>query len=219
MAQKCYAKIIFHNVNTKFNKDLTDFLERTIETANIRGRMIFTFQLVNNKELAQIKNQGITKLPAMIIEKRHILGVSSIIEDIQIRIKTSNAQLSAKTDDELIADYQQQFIHEGVGLNGKQHIIADEPENEEENVNYAERCAKESQRRGITAEPPRANAPMMRQAQNQRPNNVEEFTPRKVDPMDEVRQSLKNTSRNANNKEAQQDDAMMSALIDRMGMD
>ena len=100
------ASIVFNDTASQFNKDLTDFLNRHLENAIRRGGIKFQFTIAKPADLADLRQKGIKRLPAMIINNQYYISVPNIIKEIRSRIKNSNNVVPEKSEDELIREYQ-----------------------------------------------------------------------------------------------------------------
>jgi len=143
------AKIIFNDTASQFNKDLTDFLRRNLETAIRRGQMTFHFKIAKTSDIAELRNMGIKRLPAMLINNRHFIGVPDIIGEIRNRVKNSKAEAPTKTDEEVIREFQIASLG-NVTKDEEGHFkIVDDPE-ADENEDMMAKYNREIERRNLT---------------------------------------------------------------------
>jgi hypothetical protein len=105
------AELVFNDKPSKFNKDLTEFLKRNIETIVMKGQLKFRFKIAAAGDMHVLRDRGITHLPAMIIDKQNFVSVPSIIGELQKRVKTSRGVAPPKNDDEVVMEY----LHKEIG--------------------------------------------------------------------------------------------------------
>ena len=225
------ASIIFADSASRFNKDLTDYLKRNIETAIRRGGLSFIFKIARPTDLSNLRQKGVKRFPAMLINDEPYVGVPAIIQEIQKRIRTNKTVALDKTADEEIRDYHTQILGNIVkNAEGKLEVKDRDDDDDKETMSaqLQAKFNKEIQKRGnsIGHGETQNNQPS-RQAtrdteetnynvrSNQRPraNNVNID-----DPMADAKESLRRISKNATGEDAQ-DDALMGTLLARMGME
>jgi hypothetical protein len=155
------ATIYFNDSASRFNKDLVDFLRRNLEKAVRQGRLSFSFKIAQTNELADLRKSGIKRLPAMIIGKTTRIGVPDIIEEIRSRVQNSKAPAVAKTEEEIVREYQIAALG-NIQKDADGKLVVHEDQNENEDMNKEDlqhRLQKEMERRGLsqggagTAEP------------------------------------------------------------------
>lgn len=236
----------FNDSASQFNKDLTDFLKRNLETAIRKGSMSFDFKIVKTSDLAGLRNMGIRHLPAMVIGDTPYETVPKIIEEIRRRITTSKVSAIPKSEEEIVRDYQMNALgHITKDSDGKIKIEGGEEDDsgDSESSSLMDAFNAEISRRGkaighdsgggyrpMTQTPKGAarnteqdydddEPPPRRKAQG-RPAPTQAQRQDNIDNPDmaDAFTSLKNISKNATGEDAQ-DDAMMSALLARMGSD
>lgn len=105
------AELYFNDSATKHNRDLTTYLKRNITEAIRRGNLKFRFKIAKANELATLRNAGINRLPAMILNKRHYIGVPNIVDELARCVKNSRMMAPVKSDDEILHDY----LHKEIG--------------------------------------------------------------------------------------------------------
>ena len=231
------ASIIFNDSSSRFNKDLTDYLQRNLEQAIKRGGLSFKYKIAQPSDLPDLRQKGVKRLPAMLIGNAPFVGVPSIIQEIQKRIRTSRVVVQAKTPEEEVRDFHTQLLTAGVTKNAEGKFEVKEKNDDDESENLSAQLQSkfnsEIQKRGSSIghggdkQSASQNQPSRRATQdndetdyNMRParahprsNNVASN-----DPMADAYKSLQNISRGASGEDAQ-DDALMGTLLDRMGME
>jgi hypothetical protein len=237
------ASIVFNDSASRFNKDLTDFLKRNLETAIRRGGMSFHFKIAKPADLSELRKMGVKRLPAMIINSTAFVGVPNIIEEIRKRVKTSQLEAPEKSEEEIIRDFHMKSLDVKKDAEGK-FQVNDESEKEDVSTELQSSYNREISRRGASAghtedadnkpkrnasrahehdmddEAPqtrpqsqRANTQPPQQARGQqRPNNIDNPM------MADAHESLRRVGKTADGDDMQ-DDAMMEALLNRMGGD
>jgi hypothetical protein len=126
------ASIIFNDSASQFNKDLTDFLRRNLETAIRKGRMTFVYRVAGAADLAELRAQGIKRLPAMTLANQTFIGVPDIIDEIRRRVKTSKSEAIEKSEDEIVRDYQMKALGDIKKDADGKFVINDEPEDNDD---------------------------------------------------------------------------------------
>ncbi len=240
------ASIVFNDSASQFNKDLTDFLRRNIETAVRKGGITFQFKIAKPSDLAGLRRKGIKRLPAMTIGKNYYIGVPDIIGEIRKRVKTSRHEAAVKTEEEIVRDYQMSALGDIKKDAEGKFVINEEPE-KDDSESLMSAFNRELQRRGAAAghgNPDEDDEDRNRRQRPARPSRdvendleeeEEEERPRKRRPaarrdmpqqprsdnldnpgMAEAMDSLRRIGRHATGDDAQ-DDAMMATLLGRMG--
>lgn len=140
------AEIIFKNSASRFNRDLTDFLERNLKTIIIKAQIKFHFKTAGtDTDISQLRARGITRLPCMIIQKQHFVNPTNIIEELGRRIRTSRAPAKKKSDDEQLDDYFREALGNITqGVDGKLKVPDDR---EDEGPDLGGMAAREMTRR------------------------------------------------------------------------
>lgn len=141
------ASIIFNDSASQFNKDLTDFLRRNLETAIRKGKMTFVYRIAAAGDLAELRAQGIKRLPAMTLSNQTFIGVPEIIEEIRRRVKTSKSEAVEKSEDEIVRDYQMKALGDIKKDAEGKFVINDEPESDDKDRLMAD-FQREIERRG-----------------------------------------------------------------------
>lgn len=144
------ASIVFNDSASQFNKDLTDFLKRNLETAIRNGGLSFQFKITKPADLAGLRQMGIKRLPAMIINNKPFVGVPNIIAEIRSRVKNSKNIAPEKSEEEIVREYQIAALGNITKDNEGRLQVHDEPETDE-NDNLMSAFNREIQRRGATA--------------------------------------------------------------------
>lgn len=141
------ASIIFNDSASQFNKDLTDFLRRNLETAIRKGRMTFVYRVAGAADLAELRAQGIKRLPAMTLANQTFIGVPDIIDEIRRRVKTSKSEAIEKSEDEIVRDYQMKALGDIKKDADGKFVINDEPEDNDD-ARLRANFQREIERRG-----------------------------------------------------------------------
>ena len=103
------AEVIFNNTRSQINKDLTEFLKRNLKPIILRASVQFKFTIANKDDLPAMRDNGIKRLPVMIINNKHYTSVPMIITELQKRVKHSKTVAAPKSEAEVLSDY---FKHE-----------------------------------------------------------------------------------------------------------
>lgn len=144
------ASIIFNDSASQFNKDLTDFLKRNTETAIRKGQLTFTYRIAQSADLAELRSQGIKRLPAMTINNRPpIIGVPDIIEEIRKRVRNSRGEAAVKTEDEIVRDYQMNALGD-IKKDADGKFVINDDDTSDEKAQLLANFQKEVERRGQT---------------------------------------------------------------------
>ncbi len=144
------ASIVFNDSASQFNKDLTDFLSRNLETAIRKGGITFQFKIAKPADLAGLRQLGVKRLPAMLINNKPYVGVPDIIAEIRSRVKNSRQTAPEKSEDEVIRDYQMQALGNITTDKEGKFQIHDEPE-KDDTEDLMSAFNREIQRRGAAA--------------------------------------------------------------------
>lgn len=234
------ASIVFNDSASQFNKDLTDFLKRNTETAIRKGGLTFHYKIAKPSDLAGLRRKGVKRLPAMMIGKNYYIGVPDIIGEIRKRVRNSNHEEPIKTEDEIVREYQMNALGNVKKDADGKFVINDEPE-KDDNESLMAAFNRELQRRGAAAghggnddeEDARRVRPQKpaRNVEHDDDYEEEEERPRprrqpqrplqRADNLEnpgmaDAMESLNRIRRHATGDDAQ-DDAMMEALLGRMG--
>lgn len=143
------AEIIFNDTPSKFNKDLTDFLKRNIDTIIMKGRIKFRFKVAKAQELNDLRNRGIKRLPAMIIGDRPYVGVPTIIEELRNSVKKSKKVAAPKSEEEVLREYFDKTLGEIKKDSDGKIIQPDDQEDENRQPDLTGDLTRELQRRGL----------------------------------------------------------------------
>lgn len=108
------AEVYFHDVNSRKNKDLTDFFRSNIRNIIMKAQIRFRFKIAKTRELADLKkNRGVPRLPAMLIRgRRPIIGVNDIVEALLHTAKSSRTTAPAKSEEEVLDEYYRMTLGE-----------------------------------------------------------------------------------------------------------
>jgi hypothetical protein len=240
------ASIVFNDTSSQYNKDLTDFLNRNLETAIRKGGLSFQFKIAKATDLAELRQMGVKKLPAMIINSKSFIGVPDIISEIRSRVKNSKHMAPVKSEEEVINDYQMSELWGNATKDANGIQIHDTPD-EEETESLMAAVNKEMQRRGPSMgytqnEEDEEDKQRMRRPAPPKPSRVSEndmednepapprrpvqtnnrpTTPQRPDNIDnpamaDAFESLNNIRTRNATSEDARDDEMMAALLGRI---
>lgn len=225
------AEVIFNNTPSQFNQDLTEFLKRNIKPIIYRAMIKFKFVVAYEDDLPKLRNNGIKRLPVMIIDGKQYTSVPQIITELQKRVKHSKTVAAPKSDDEVLADYYKHTLgdikHDRDGKIDTSSFNDDEDDNAEMMGNkLMDAAMKEANRRNLksdnnvykqqpvkyedTGRQYATNKTPDRRQQMDRPDNVQ--TRDAGDPM----RALSNMKSKG---EKSPDDDLMEALLAKMGSD
>lgn len=236
------ATIYFNDSASRFNKDLVDFLRRNIENAIRQGRLSFNFKIAQTGELADLRKSGIKRLPAMRIGNSISIGVPDIIKDIRTRVQTSKAPAVAKTEEEIVREYQMAAIGNVTKDADGKLVVHDQDEGDINKDDLQHKLQKEMERRGLAQNAAANGEPADRLAPKPPPrptdrradrdNDYEETrppaqagyatprAPQRPDNIDnpemaDAMASLARVGRNAT-REDKEDDALMRTLLEKI---
>jgi hypothetical protein len=99
------AEIYTSDKPTKNNKDLFDYLNRNLETAVMNGGIKFKFCVTDQSGLNELRDKGITRLPAMRLSNKNTIGVPAIISVLRDAVKTNKKPAAPKSEEEVLSDY------------------------------------------------------------------------------------------------------------------
>ncbi len=235
MAQQVVT-IIFNDSASQFNKDLTDYLNRNLSLAIKKGGLLFHFKIAKPKDLSDLRNKGIKRLPAMIINESYYIGVPDIVKEINFRIKSSTSEVAPKTEEEMIRSFQLNILGNPKINNDKdkKFVFDNDKDDDDKDDDTKELTAKlnnEVKRRGInnvnTNLQGDRNMENNGQARNMNRNQTtesddEDYAPRanNLRSDDNLQIAIANANaKHAENGEAndQQDDAMLRNMLERIG--
>lgn len=144
----CVAEMYFINANTLKNKDLTDFLERNIDTIVRIGRLTIKPVVVEHAQIDRLTQQGIQTFPAMRITGCPIFqGMQSICNEIERRCAQNKRPAQPKTAEENVSDWMMKELNVQWDPREKKHVMP--PDDDEENLGdqLRSRFTAEQQRR------------------------------------------------------------------------
>lgn len=228
------AELFFNDAPSRYNKDLTDFLERNIQTIITKGQIMFRFKIAKGKELSRLRSRGISRLPAMVLQNKPFIGVPIIVEELRKRVKRSKTVAAVKSEEEVLADYFQKTLGNIQYDDEGKHIIPIDDDSDGDEPDLLNAYNAEVQRRGsgdrgahrgasrnAPSKPDRmavqdndydeSYAAPPRQQRPPRQNNVDE--PEAGNPIAVLNQLT------SKNKKSSQDDDMMRTLLERMSPD
>jgi hypothetical protein len=229
------AEVIFNNTPSQFNKDLTEFLKRNIKNIIQRGMIKFKFVIAHNDDLPKLRNNGIKRLPVMLVDGKQFTSVPLIIDELQKRVKFSKGAAAPKSDEETLNDYFKSALGNiKTDRDGKIDTSSFNDDEEEDMGNkLMEAATKEATRRNIKGDTvyTQKNAPVYedtcrqqankssnqqynqqysQQYKQERPDNVQN-----KDAGDPMRALTSMRSKG----EKSPDDDLMAALLEKMGSD
>ena len=235
------AELLFNDSSSKHNKNLTDFLERNLQTIIVNGNMRFQFTITKAKDLRKLRDSGITRLPAMVIKQQHYIGVPTIIQELHNMIKNNKQIAAPKSEDEVLQEYFSNALETKLDENGK-HVVPDDEEIDESNARMS-RLNKEVERRNLSVrikddddkehQQPKAVKQLSNHGKqptrkiNARPNNIDDDD---ANDANDINNRSKNDINNSGGdaidvltkmKPAHdpRDDTMMRQLLEKMGDD
>ncbi len=144
------ASVVFNDSASQFNKDLTDFLKRNLETAIRKGGLSFQFKIAKPADLAGLRQMGVKRLPTMLINNKPFVGVPNIIAEIRARVKNSRNVAPEKSEDEIVREFQMAALGNITKDADGRFQIHDEPE-KDESESLMSAFNREIQRRGAAA--------------------------------------------------------------------
>ena len=216
--------IIFNDSKSRFNKDLVDFLKRNLEPAIIKGGLNFNYKISGQDDIDNLKNSGINRLPAMVLDGRNYIGVEDIIEEIRKRVKDNNGNSSVKSEEEVIRDYymKEAMANTSRDMDGKIVINKDADDFEVEADEMKSKHQKEIERRGlhdIFASNVKNTVLPASFADNKNTQRTPARNDNLSNPnMKDAYESLQNIKKTSMGEDPRDND-MMAALIDRLGSD
>lgn len=222
------ASLIFNDSTSPFNKDLYEYLKLNLENVIFKCSIMFHFKIAKATELKELKDMGITRLPAMTIGKDHYIGVPNIVNELRNRIKLNTETAAIKSDDEILRDFQIASLGDVKKNSDGQFVINDNDDDDQDKNELMSAFNKEIARRTGNKSNSDNNLKPTRPAQEQnQPNHQQNIQnqqttqqqyPTREDNVNEAIQSLKNIGKGSSSEDAT-DDTMMEALLERMGSD
>ncbi len=148
------AEIIFNDVQSKSNKELTDYLERNMNTAIVRGQIRFRFKIAKPRDIKDLHNRGYKKFPAMTVNNRDkYMGVGEIVSQIVKIVRNSKTVAKPKSEDEILnAYFQEQMGDVKKDSDGKFVLPKNGNDDEADQVDLGELHQRELQRRNLAKE-------------------------------------------------------------------
>jgi hypothetical protein len=234
------ANIILNDSPSKNNRDLTDFLKRNMEFIIKKARLTFNFQIIQPSDIASLRERGIKKLPALVINNQQIIGVPEIINTLMNIVKNSNKPAIPKNEEEVLRDYQMNALG-NVKKDADGKIVIDEDDEDERDdfqgklqAELERRKNKESKNTSLDKKqtPKSVDRTAIRDGDTEdmrhptitsKPRvgnttaNKRESREDNVD-MSDAFESLKRISKGASGEDKQDDD-MVASLLARMGGD
>jgi hypothetical protein len=222
------AEIIFNNTPSKYNRELTTYLKRKLKDLNLRGALKFHFKAVESPEFHKLRQKGITRLPAMVIQGKKFIGVKDIIAELQSSLKSSKRAVPKMTDDEFLDKWQKDALTDGVqkDQDGK-FTLPDERDETEMDLGGA--ALREAQRRGLGNEGGnrRGNRPAPRQPDRnaEQDNDYDDYdaAPRRMPPrpdnLAEAGDPMATIDHIARKTGGDQDDELLKQMMLKIGGD
>lgn len=114
--------------SSKHNKKTTDFLDKNMELLIRKGNIRFTFNIIQQQDLDNLKKNGVKELPAICIDKKYISSSGDIINTLSNLVQSSKIVLPKKT----LAEDVGEFLNNAIGLSadGKTDFSKLDQENE-----------------------------------------------------------------------------------------
>lgn len=221
------AELFFNDTPSRYNKDLTDFLERNIRTIITKGQIQFRFKIMKSKDINSLRAKGIRRLPAMILRSKPFIGVPIIVEELRKSVKRSKTVAAPRSDEEMVRDYMYETLgniqHDADG----KHIIPKEEMDDEADLGGLYQAEMQRRNGGNDSRDTR-RAPPKPDRQAIQDNDYDEQPRQQHQPpprMNNVDQNepgsataaLNNLTRS--NGKHNQDDEMLRTLMDRIGGD
>lgn len=194
------ANIIFNDSASRFNRDLIDFLKRNLDPAIKRGRISFNFKIAETNELPQLRQQGIKRLPAMILNNKPFIGVPDIIAEIRRVVKTSKSMAPPRSEDEVIRDYQLSVIGP-VSKDAEGKLVVHDDDDEAKTDDLQSKIQAEMRRRGIQNE--EENKPGNRLRPPPQPKQPDRMAQRDDEDDDEEETAAQNRRKRQNTRPQQ----------------
>ena len=229
------AEVIFNNTPSQFNKDLTDFLKRNIKPIIYRAMIKFKFVVAHEDDLPKLRNNGIKRLPIMIIDGKQYTSVPLIIDELQKRVRNSKGIAAPKTEDEILADHYKHTLgdikHDRDGKIDTSSFNDDEEDDSEAMGNkLTEAAMKEANRRNLKSEnniykqQPVKYEDTGRQYSAKASDTSRQYDRRQNDRPDNVQNKdagdpMRALSNMKSKGEKSPDDDLMEALLAKMGSD
>jgi hypothetical protein len=227
------AELIFNDTPSRYNKDLTDFLDRNVELIVTKGQIKFRFKIAKAADINSLRAKGIKRLPAMILGKIPYIGVPVIVEELRKRVRCSKSSAAPKSEEEVLDDFYKQTLgniqHDGEG----KHIIPQDNEMNDE-VDLGSLFNDEMKRREAGDEgggkrqvanrrgPPKPDRMAVQDDDDYDDRAPPKRTPPRLDNVETTDAgdpiATLNTMRSTSGKQSQDDD-MMRTLLERMGGD
>jgi hypothetical protein len=226
------AELIFNDTPSRYNKDLTDFLDRNIELIVTKSQIKFRFKIAKAVDISSLRAKGIKRLPAMILEKRPYIGVPVIVEELRKRVKRSKSTAAPKSEEEVLDDFFKQTLGNIQYSDEGKHIIPQDNEIDDE-VDLNGLFNKEMKRRndgdgdGNKSKGANRRGPPKPDRMAVQDDDYEDRAPPRQPPprLDNIKiteagdpLATLNTMRSTGGKQSQDDD-MMRTLLERMGGD
>lgn len=142
------VEIIFNDTPSKYNRDLTEFLKRNIETIILKGKLKLKFTIANNNDLNKLVEIGVKRLPVMFIQKKSFVSVPIIVEEIRRIVNNSKNIAPPKNEDEVLQDHFNACIGQiRKGNDGKIQLPKENDEYEDEENKMMDKFYQEAAKR------------------------------------------------------------------------
>jgi hypothetical protein len=216
------AEIILKDNPSKFNRELTEFIKRNLSKIINKGRIRFSYTIVGQNQLAELRKKGIKGLPAMVINGNPIVGVPNIKEILRKRVQTSKKPAKQKTNEEMMNEYFQNAIND---------TSKDDDDENPQNIDYSRRLQQAQEERaasfssaheGKNERPPSASRNVeldMGYQQNYDRSDTTVRPNRRPDNVEDAGDPIKTLARMQANGEGQQEDALLAKMFENMGTD
>lgn len=168
------ATLYLNDNASKYNRDLTTFLDRNIQTIVLKAHIKMDIQIAHKQKLIEIKNQGITSLPAMILDGQRYIGVPSIVNCLKRNVQKRNAPVKKRSEEETMENYMMNELGAKINASGQIELPSDT--DEEENADKARTKALNKAQRAREQNTKPESRTNHSTASYQRQNNLSEIT-------------------------------------------
>jgi hypothetical protein len=228
------AELVFNDTKSRHNQDLTEFLERNLQSIITRGQVKFRFKIAKRSDLAGLRSRGIARLPAMILQGMPFTSVPAIIEELRKRVKNSKSVATPKSEVEVLDDYYRRELGNIQTDEDGKHIIPDDDNDIDDTPDFASLAANQMKRRrgeDVDEQPKRASRAPPQKVDRMFSVQDDDYEDRRQPPiinpmrneprMDNITEEPGDPLTVLNNMKAQganaADDDMMRSLLGKMG--
>jgi len=141
------AELLLNDTPSRYNKDLTDFLERNIQTIITKGQIKFRFRIIKPSEISSLRAKGVKRLPAMMLQNRPYIGVPVIVEELRKRVKRSKSTAAPKSEEEVLNDYFNETLGNIKYDDEGKHILPQDDGDDDDRANLGNLYQQEMKRR------------------------------------------------------------------------